>query len=252
MVIGWLQIMWTLLLVLLAGGAVLAWRKRKPRLFFAASILVVLGIWAGFRVPIPIPSHPVGSTGDMTKVRFVVFGHEFHIPRAYLYYKPQWSGTKKGGDGNHTSILMTASAIDLLPKSMSNEQLFKGLNYTYNTVLFNLNYTPKDGLYNDRYLRPEALATCEVEFELFLTCASDSYRSIVFIYKIDNNNIIFECSDDIPVSEISSNLCSVEILLFPHIYVDFKFDRQRLKEGPEFVDRIRQLMMEFYVGEVQG
>ncbi|MCR4377865.1 MAG: hypothetical protein NUV50_07200 [Rhodospirillales bacterium] len=248
MLLGWLQIIWTSLLVLLAGGAVLAWRKRKPRLFFAASILVGLGIWAGFRVPIPIPSHPVGSTGDMTKVRFVVSGHEFRIPKAYLYYMPQWRGMAEGDE----PILMRASAIDLIPISKSDENLFKGLKYSYNTVLFDLNYTPKNSLYSDRYLRPEALATCKMELENFLTCASDSYQSVVFIYKIDNNNIIFECSDDIAVSEISANLCSVEVFLFPHVYVDFKFDRRRLNEGPEYVERIRQLLMGFYVGPVSA
>ncbi len=69
-------------------------RRTKIILMWGAGLLaaIVLGGLAVVGLWVYIYTHPSGHTTDITPVDYVIGGHKFRIPRAYVVEREKWSG----------------------------------------------------------------------------------------------------------------------------------------------------------------
>ncbi|WP_158498800.1 hypothetical protein [Magnetospira sp. QH-2] len=114
------------------------------------------------------PVSDMGRTDSLEPVDLTLKGHEFQVPKAYLWYKPQWDGAVEN------AVLMAAvwgtDQAGLRPFSEETKAFFKGgmgLPYKVSFDLFAM--VPGEQL-EDLYFKPGYQETCQWEREGFKVC----------------------------------------------------------------------------------
>lgn len=184
---------------------------------------------------------PIERTASLEPVEHVIMGHRFRMPKAFLYFRRDFS---PGDHDLHGGIMMAATVPDLAPYSEDRAWMYEApTNYRrmVNFGLWGIKYGT--GL-QDRYFTPEFQATCLGERMGLRLCPDPDRDHKEIFLKIDGNRK-FAWVCDRPGLNIN-DLCEASFPLMERLVLDVDIAIQYLPQHEAIIARIFDLMCGFY------
>ncbi|MDV7339161.1 hypothetical protein RYZ26_06130 [Terasakiella sp. A23] len=140
--------------------------SKKSLLITIAAICVMLVLV--LMIPFMQPQlDDFGNTSDLTPVSLKLGNNQFEIPKAYLWYKPNWAGEAKN------SIHMVVTLPDYRPYSEETKIMFKGGPGVKYKLSFDLFKKLPGEKVEDIYFKDGYLERCEKNWKTFKVCPYD-------------------------------------------------------------------------------
>ncbi|GAB6054568.1 hypothetical protein JCM17960_33880 [Magnetospira thiophila] len=196
-----------------------------------AMAAIAVTLWTG-------PMAEMGQTDSLQPVDLTLKGHEFQIPKAFLWYKPNWEGKVDG------AIHMTAVWPDFKPYGEDTKAFFQGgLGLPYK-ISFDLYALAPGAHLNDLYFKPGFLATCPRERSGFKVCAHPDTPQLfdVLVRPDPQQPLALVCRK---TETERSPFCLTDLPYAPGLKLVVGFHIKRLADAAEVVRLARQTVCGF-------
>ena len=199
-------------------------------------VLLGLGVYTLYEY-----MHPVGRTTSLEPVEFIIEGHRFRIPMAYIWEWEKWGG------GEVVSINLKASLPDLKPYSEETKHQYDddvpGLGQLVSIGIWRIH---DEGIGpRPQYFAPGFLKRCADGPYGFRRCPHDTYdEREVFVKQEGLRNIAFDCDKK---GIIEGEGCMANLPFVDGIKLHFAMDRKKLDQSDEIIKAVYRLVCGFYL-----
>lgn len=198
----------------------------KNRILYALGSMSLL-LLAALVTPFLLPDlDDIGNTSDLTPVSFKVGTHRLDIPKAYLWYKPNWAGKVD------PAIHMVATLPDLVPYSEETQILYKGgpgLKYKVSFDILNTTVAPKPLLDTD------LLASCQKKWGDFKVCPHPQQPQRLEVLINSRDNLVFTCPK---IGTERSPMCSTTLTIAPGFPLKIDMHEKQLPKANDIIKKV--------------
>jgi hypothetical protein len=181
-----------------------------------------------------------GYTSDLTPVTLKLGTQSFNIPKAYLWYKPNWVGK------TDNAIHMTVTLPNYLPYSEDTKVFYKGgpgLKYKLAIDLFkNDSSTPPESI----YFKAEALKNCEKKWGRYKVCPYLPQPGLFEVLVPENSDLplAFVCP---LVGTERSPFCKIQLSYNETIKLQLSMHEKQLMNADKIIPDVLSLLQKFSV-----
>lgn len=187
----------------------------------------------------------VGNTDDMSPVQLTLGEHGFSIPKAYMWYKPNWEGI------TNNAIHMVVTLPDFVPYSKRTQIFYKGGPGLKYKVSFDLFKAKEKELRNETYHSPSFLETCDKKWQEFKVCP---YKESQELYEVMvNPESTFKTAFICPkLASQRSPFCHTELSFSDGLTLKIGMHEKQLQEADQIIARILQTTCMFRTDSTQS
>ena len=214
----------------------------------AGAVLVVFLVLLGLGVyTLYEYMHPVGRTTSLEPVEFIIEGHHFRIPMAYIWEWEKWGG------GEVVSINLKGSLPDLKPYSEETKHYYERLDSLDPSpglgelVSFSIEGTDEGQIFLfESYFIDEFLQTCSGRQFGYRICPHDRYEDKeVFLKQEGRRKVVFECEKE---GVGRTQYCVTYLPFLDAVELIIFIDRKKLHQSDQIVQAVYRLVCGFYLG----
>ncbi len=195
----------------------------KNRILYALgtmSLLLMLALITPFLLP---DLDDIGNTTDLTPVPLTIGDHHFNIPKAYLWYKPNWTGQVD------QAIHMVATLPDLAPYSEETKIFYKGgpgLKYKVSFDILNTT-APLQTAFGE-----ERLTSCLKNWQDFKVCPHPQQPQRLEVLIHQAHKLTFICPK---IGTQRSPMCSTTLSIRPGLTLKIEMHEKHLPEANQII-----------------
>lgn len=185
--------------------------------------------------------HPVGRTMSLEPVEFILEGHRFRVPMAYIWEWEKWGG------GEVVSINIKASLPDLKPYSEETKHHYDddtpGLGEFVSMGVEEANEEEMFSL--EPYFADEFVRTCSGDHLGYRMCPHDRYgNKEIFLKQEGQRNIAFDCEKE---GIGQAQYCATYLPLIDRVQLRILIDRKKFSQAEEIIEAVYRLVCGFYL-----
>lgn len=210
-------------------------------------VLLGLGVYTLYEY-----MHPVGRTTSLEPVEFIIEGHRFRIPMAYIREWEKWGG------GEVVSINLKASLPDLKPYSEETKHYYERLDSLDPSpglgelVSFSIEEADEGQMFLfESYFIDEFLQTCSGLYFGYRVCPHDRYDyKEIFLKQEGQRKIAFDCEkEDVAYVEYAgqAQYCATYLPFIDRIELRILIDRKKFAQSEEIIAAVYRLVCGFYL-----